>query len=139
MTERAVKRRTGEFNSVVARKLYCNFLHECQDRNLVPLPAGAPDFVDGRTHYSRANWYGPGTGQVDGVKERQAQILGLDAGITTLDEVIASESGRDWREVAEQRAIEIAKLRELGLPLPSWAVVEAGPGKSATPSKPEAE
>ena len=51
--------------------------------------------------------------------ERQGEVLGLDAAFGTLEEVCAKQ-GSDWEENLDQRAIEVARMREKGLPLPEW-------------------
>ena len=136
-TERSVKRRLAEFDSGVANPVYATWMDEGFGRGLFPLPRGAPDYLEARTAYSRCRWRGPGAGLIDGVKERQASVLGMDAGLTTLQDEAANESGRDYREILEQRAIEVKLFKELGLPLPEWSgVVQGGP---ATPSAPVAE
>ena len=136
-TERTVRRRVGEFNTGCASKMYSNWLHEAMELGRVPLPRNAPDFVEMRTAYARCRWRGPGSGLIDGVKERQAAVLGMDAGLITLEQAVADESGGDWREVLEQRAIELAKIKELGLPPPSWTAIQNGAGKTdSTDEKP---
>lgn len=75
----------------------------------------APDFYAKAHAWSRVRVIGPGRGTLDPVKEAQAGQLRVDAGFSTLEDECA-ETGRDWVEVAEQRAAEIARYRELGLP-----------------------
>jgi capsid protein len=65
---------------------------------------------------------GPGRGWIDPVKEKQGSILGMDAGLSTLEDECAENAGADWRENVAQRAIEVARFKELGLPLPQWAM-----------------
>lgn len=115
-TERTVKRRLAEFNSGVANPMFATWMDEGFRRKMFPLPNGAPDYMEARTAYSRCAWRGPGAGLVDGLKERQASILGIDANLTTMQDEIADESGRDWREIMEQRAIEMKLKASLGLP-----------------------
>lgn len=138
-TERALKRRLNEFNSGVANPMYATWMDEAMERGLLPLPSGAPDFIEARAAYARCRWRGPGRGLIDGVAERQASVLGMDAGLTTLAEEVSDESGGDWREKLEQRAVEVAEFKRLNLPLPDWAGMPAQtPAKSATPEKPVA-
>jgi lambda family phage portal protein len=134
-TERTVKRRLAEFNSGVANPMFATWMDEGFSRGLFPLPAGAPDYLEARTAYSRCRWRGPGAGLVDALKERQASVLGMDAGLTTLQEEAANESGRDYREILEQRAVEVALFKELGLPAPEWSgiVPPAGPATQPPP------
>jgi lambda family phage portal protein len=132
-TERTVKRRLAEFNSGVANPVFATWMDEGFKRGLFPLPSGAPDYLEARTAYSRCRWRGPGAGLVDALKERQASVLGMDAGLTTLQEEAANESGRDYREILEQRAVEIKLFKELGLPAPEWSGLVAATGPATQP------
>jgi lambda family phage portal protein len=99
--------------------LYANWLEEDFERDELPLPAGAPDFIEARAAYAAARWMGPPRGWVDPLNERRGAVLGLDAGFSTLDQECA-EQGLDWREVLQQRAREKREFERLGLPLPMW-------------------
>lgn len=77
----------------------------------------APDFYANRYAYGRCRWIGAGRGWVDPVKEAQAAELRMASGLSSLEDECA-EQGKDWREVAEQRASEARVLRDLGLPIP---------------------
>jgi lambda family phage portal protein len=114
-------RRRHDFTIGFAAPLYCAWLEEACDRGRLPLPAGAPDFTEWRGAYGRCRGIGPGRGWVDPLKERQGEVLGLDAGFGTLDETVAEIAGADWRERLEQRAVEVEYMKKLGLPMPDWA------------------
>lgn len=88
-------------------------LEEMVDRKMVD----APDFYTLRRAYAAAKWIGPGRGWVDPVKEADAVVIRMKAGLTTL-EMECAEQGQDWEEVLEQQAVEIARCKELGLPNP---------------------
>lgn len=85
----------------------------------------APDFYQNRYAYSRCRWIGAGKGWVDPVKEAQAAELRMKIGVSTLEDECA-EQGKDWREVAEQRASEAKFLRQHGLPLPWEQAAQIG-------------
>ena len=121
-------RRRGEFASGFATPLYGAWLEEAIDLGRVPVPASAPAFADWRAAYARCRWIGPGRGWVDPMKERQGEVLGLDAGFSTLQSVCAEIGGADYRDVLEQRAREVAEMKRLGLSMPDWA------GGSALPA-----
>jgi lambda family phage portal protein len=74
----------------------------------------APDYYENRYAYNRCRWIFSGRGWVDPVKEANAAVVRVQNSFSTLEEECA-EQGRDWEEVLEQRAIEKAKLKELGL------------------------
>lgn len=114
-------RRRSDFAQGFGQQISCAIVEEMMEVDDPPLPAGAPPYLDFRAHYSRAKWMGPGRGYVDPVKEKQGAILGMDAGLSTLEEEAADLGGADWREVVNQRAVEVARFRELGLELPKWA------------------
>lgn len=113
-------RRRFDFATGFASPIYANFLEESIEVDDYPMPSGnAPSFLEARAAYARARWMGPGKGYVDPVKEKQGAILGLDAGMSSLEEECA-EQGSDWREVAERRAIEQEYYAKLNLPMPTW-------------------
>lgn len=120
-------RKRTNFASGYGHPIYCGFLEESMEVDDLPLPAGAPPFIECRVAYSRAKWMGPGRGYVDPEKEKAGAILGMDAGLSTLEDECAELGGSDWREKVGQRAVERAKFQQLGLPVPQW-----NNGQSAT-------
>lgn len=117
---KTLTRRRHEFAIGTAQPIATCFVEEVHAIGGVPLPSGAPDFLEARTAYSKAKWMGPGRGWVDPVAERKGAILALDSGLSTLSDEVGDGSGEDWEEVLNQRAIEVRKIEELGLPLPEW-------------------
>lgn len=77
----------------------------------------APKFYEQSELYLRAKWIGPGRGQIDPTKEAEAAQIRMDTFTSTLEEECA-EQGRDWEEVLEQRAVEVARMKELDLESP---------------------
>lgn len=69
-----------------------------------------PRFYDGinAEAYSACEWIGAGQGQIDPLKETQASVLKLKAGLSTKEIEIAKFSGGDWRKVSRQIARERA-------------------------------
>jgi lambda family phage portal protein len=116
---KTLTRRNTEFKIGTATPMYACWLHEAMERGDLPLPAGAPDFLEARTHYSRCEWLGVARGWVDPVKEKQGAILGMDGALSTLKRECA-EQGLDYEEVIQQRAVEIKQFRDAGLPPPNW-------------------
>jgi lambda family phage portal protein len=114
-------RRRADFAAGFASPIYTAWLEEAVDRKRVPVPPGAPDFAEFRSAYASCRWIGPGRGWIDPVKERQGEVLGMDAGFSTLESVVAELSGADWRDVLQQRATEVAEFKRLGLKMPDWA------------------
>jgi lambda family phage portal protein len=120
---KTIMRRRGEFGENTATPIYAAWLEEAMEADDLPLPNNAPDFAEARAAYARCRWIGPGQGWVDPVKERQGAVLGMDAGFSTLQNECA-EQGLDWEENLDQRAIEVKRFKELGLPPPDWAGME---------------
>ena len=87
---------------------------EAFDRGYVQVPEGAPDFYDAVDAYCQIHCIGPGRGFIDPTKEIDAAAARVEAGQSTLEDE-CDDQGRDWEEVMEQRAREIAKGEELGL------------------------
>lgn len=87
----------------------------------------APDYYDNRYAYNRCAWIGPGKGWIDPVKEAQAAYWRLFLGISSL-ETEAAEQGMDWRELADQRAVEQAYYQARGM-TPPWMQAPVVPPK----------
>jgi len=142
---KTMSRRRQNFAQGFASPLRSSWLEECVTLHDLPMPAGVPKdflaqhFPDLKTPLSRCKWLGPGRGYIDPVAERKGSIMGLDAGLTTLEEEIAENSGADWEETADQRAVEISRYRELGLPLPEWALNATNADQASQPKEQDAK
>lgn len=90
------------------QQAYLLVLEEMADRGLVD----APDFWTLQRAYAASRWIGPGRGWIDPVKEATAAELRMKLNISTLEDE-AAEQGADWEEKLEQRAIELARIKEL--------------------------
>lgn len=90
------------------QQAYLLVLEEMADRRMVD----APNFITLQRAYANSRWIGPGRGWVDPVKEANAAKLRMDMNISTLEDE-AAEQGADWEEKLEQRAIELARIKEL--------------------------
>lgn len=73
-----------------------------------------PDFFKNKEAYLKHEWIAPGMKWIDPKKEADANKIMLDNNLTTL-ESIAAGTGQDWREIIDQRAMEIAYAREKGV------------------------
>lgn len=118
-SEKTYNRRCDEFDMNTATPMFATWLEEPFERGEVPLPRNAPSFIENRTAYARGRWLGVARGWVDPVAERQGVVLGLDAGLSTMEDECAKQ-GTDWEENLEQRALEYQRMMELGLPRPQW-------------------
>jgi len=130
-------RRRQEFAVGTATPMYAVWLREAMEKGELPLPAGAPDFIDAATEYSACSWLGPARGWVDPVKEPQGSILKMDAGLSTLKQECA-EQGTDWEEQLDQRQIEVEAYKKRGLPLPDWGGSEMATRTDEPPQEPQA-
>lgn len=84
----------------------------------LPLPPGwgVADFYDPikRAALLSADWIGASKGQVDELKETQAAMMRINAGLSTY-EAECAYLGRDWRKTFMQRSREQKMLETLGL------------------------
>ena len=121
-TWKTLSRRRAEFALNTATPCYGVWLREAMELGQLPLPAGAPQFIEAAAAYSRCRWLGPARGWVDPTKEPAGSILRLEAGTSTL-EAEAAEQGQDWEEVLLQRAAENRAYAAAGVPVPAWGNV----------------
>ena len=110
-------RRRTRFGIGFGTPIFSAFLEESMEVDNLPLPRGAPPFIEMRNAYAKARWMGPGRGSVDIVKERQGAIMGVASGLTTLKQESADIEGTDWRDTLNQRSIEVARARRMGVEL----------------------
>lgn len=67
-----------------------------------------------RAAWCGARWIGPVQGQLDPTKEVKADILAVDHGFKTHEQVTREYGGGDWEENVEQLAQELAELKAAG-------------------------
>ena len=131
---KTLERRRENFGEGFCDPIRAAWLEEAFDVDDIPLPAGAPDFPTFRGAYSRCRWMGPGMGWVDPVAEKQGAVIGMDAAIST-HQFECAQQGLDSEEVLEQRAYELKRFDELGIPRPAWAgqfITQGGEGQDTT-------
>ncbi|MCW7550512.1 phage portal protein [Photorhabdus sp. APURE] len=134
---KTLTRRRADFSIGFAQPILTAFIEEIHDTEDLPLPAGSPDFLEARAAYCRAQWMGPGRGWVDPVAEKKGAILGMDAGLSTLEMEAAENAGEDWEEMLDQRKRELDAFKERGLTPPSWAQLDVPAGKTIQDPKVE--
>jgi len=115
-------RRRQDFVINTAMPVYRAWLEEALDTHLRDLlPANAPDFVEMAPAYAATTrWIGPGRGWIDPVKEAEGELLKLQAGMTTHEDVAADISGAYFLDVIDARQVELAAMQARGLSLPAW-------------------
>ncbi len=84
------------------------------------LPANAPNFYEGLNAdaYCACSWIGAPRGQIDELKETQAAIKRIEAGLSTYEKECA-RFGEDFREVFRQKMREQHMIDDMGLRLSS--------------------
>jgi lambda family phage portal protein len=120
---RSTLRRRADFGHGFCTPIYGAWAEECVMTWTEMLPAGFThdDFVRNRAGFTDVKWFGPGMGWTDPVKERQGEVLGLDACFGSLEDTCATVEGVYWRDRLAQRAIELEEMTELRLKHPDWA------------------
>jgi lambda family phage portal protein len=135
-------RRRHNFGAGFASGIRSAWQEEAMEVDDLPMPtSGAvPAFIECRGAYGRCQWMGPGRGWVDPVAEKQGAVLGMDAGLSTLERECSDHTGEDWEDNLDQRQIEVRGFEKRNLALPTWAGMNAQPPQPAqkTIDKPEA-
>lgn len=115
----------GILRDQVANPFFVAWLEEAFEIGAIAVPTGAPDFYDAIDAYAECIWIAPSRSIIDPTKEVDAAAARIEAGLSTLEQECA-DLGLDWREVLEQRAIEQAEMKRLGLPNYGAALAAAG-------------
>jgi lambda family phage portal protein len=112
------------FRNRVVDRLFLAWVQEAQLVGLIPdaLPA---------LNLWTWDWHWDGFGAIDPVKETQASVDRINAGLSTLQEENAAD-GKDWRDVLTQKAREKRFAESLGLTL---TTVPAPPNTAAVPTR----
>lgn len=129
-----MERRRASFASGFFHPIYLAWLEESMDSDDYPLPAGAPEFMEARAAYGKARWIGPAKGWVDPVAEKEGVWLGLEMGLSNLEDE-AADQNVDWEENLDQLAVEKEAFAKRGLERPSWS--GSSQSKPGTGGKPE--
>lgn len=102
----------------VATGFYINWVEEEIAAGNIPLPPGQDRDIFYmplvKEALTRCSWIGSGRGQIDELKETQAAIMRIKAGLSTYEKEIA-RFGDDYRDVFEQAALEQGLIKERGL------------------------
>lgn len=124
-------RRRERVAAPFAQAIFEAWLDEKVANGSIPFKGGYRAFVANRQKACWAEWRGPSKPTADDSKSATAQKLRLENGVTSLQDECA-EDGRDWEEVARQRAAELARLTELGLPNPFQRMSGGAGGPNGT-------
>lgn len=109
-----------EHKKIIEEKFALPFMQcvmeELIDIGLLEMPEGVDDFHLAKDFLLKGNFISSGIPFIDPLKERKAQEVALALGVTTLEEVCASE-GKDYEQVLMQLKREKDLREELGLVL----------------------
>jgi lambda family phage portal protein len=101
-----------------ANEVYRLALEEAINSGQFKLPRGRTkdDFYAplAKDAFCQAEWISSGSGQIDELKETQAAILRIGAGISTW-QIEAARLGKDWRAMFAQRKVEEDEIKRLAL------------------------
>jgi lambda family phage portal protein len=100
-----------------AMPFFSAWLEEGVAIGTIDLPVGVKDFLAAKPYLVRGEFIAWGKPMIDPYKERQAQQLGVQMGVETVED-IAAEEGANWRDKAEQIATEKKYFESLDLPYP---------------------
>lgn len=135
---KTLDRRRKGFANGFANPIFAAWLEEVMEVDDLPLPAGAPAFEEFRTAFSRCRWIGPGRGWMDPLTEKQGAILGMEAGLSTLEIEAAENAGENWEEMVDQRAVEVERFTRLGMQPPTWSGLPRDPEEGSASRVPPA-
>jgi lambda family phage portal protein len=117
---KTLNRRRDDFANGFCQPVRECLVEEAMDMDDLPLPAGAPDFIECAAAYSRAKWIGPPKGWTNPIDEVKGAVLGMDAALMDYDELCA-EQGFDGDDMITARKHVIRRFEEAGIPLPTWS------------------
>lgn len=95
-------------------KVFRAWLEEAILTGQLTMPPGIRDLASSWDALTRCSWLAVGAPRIDPKKETEADILALNAGLTTRA-ILAARDGLDLDELMQARAEENARMRELGL------------------------
>lgn len=112
------KRRRAFIVEPFYQNVFGAWLEEAIETGAIKLPDGAPEFWRARDAYTRAVWRGEGKPSPDPLKTAQADVLRLEHGLATYEEVLG-ENGKDFEETLAQRKAEKEQLEAAGFSYPT--------------------
>lgn len=130
-TARFMRSRKRKVADRIANAIFVCWLEEAINRNTLEttrvLTRKNPDFFYEKMNkqaISNCEWIGSSRGQVDELKETQAAVMRIAAGLSTLEKECAA-LGEDYRDLIIQRLKEQKRLEEAGLTL-DWSAAKGG-------------
>lgn len=111
---RTYRARRMRLISQLAMPFFGAWLEEAVQIGTVKLPSGVDDFLAAKRYLVRGTFIAWGKPMIDPMKERQAQMLGIQMGADTLEDICAEE-GDNWRDKVDQIAFERRYRESMGL------------------------
>lgn len=111
---RGLTARREYFARTFMQPIYGAWLEEAIDKRAIRLPKGAPAFREAVGAWTKAKWIGPARGWVDPVREANAAVARINAGLSNYERECA-EQGIDYQENFRQIAREREEMKKLGL------------------------
>ena len=96
------------------QRIWVMVMEEAHLRGLLAMPKGAPGFYESMRAWCAAIWTRPPRGNIDPVKERKAESLGLET-LTETRTSICHSGGKDWDAVLRTLEREDKAIRKAGL------------------------
>lgn len=125
--------------SVVVFQLCRPIVRRFLDTAVLSGALALPGYARNPKAYQRHDWIAPPWDWVDPLKDRMAEVIGVNAGFKPRSRVVQAE-GIDPVENDKQIAADAARATELGLTFPtapSQATLAAAPPPGSTPAEPE--
>ena len=122
---RTYNRERHDFGTGAGQPIVVAFMEESHEVDDLPLPTGAPSFLECRTEYSRCRYLGPGRGWLNPIDEPAGSILRMEGSLTTLERELADQ-GEEFDEIIAERKAELQEFKDLGMDPPSWAMAQQG-------------
>lgn len=110
-----IQYRRKNIASKIPQAFYDAWLDEEIENGAIPFPGGIDGFRENHAAATKADWRGPPKPQADDLKTQAAYEGYARMGVMSMEQICA-EIGTDWEDVLEQRAREMDKRKELGLP-----------------------
>lgn len=129
LPHRIVLRRRQIIVEPFYQAVYSAWLEEMMETERIALPSGAPKFWEAPEAYCASMWRGSGKPVADIYKQRQADVLALENGLTTFEEVLGAD-GKDLESHIAQRKAERLMFETAGLEYPKPKTAQA---QAATP------
>ena len=135
---RSYETRRERLISAIAMPMVAAVFEEAVFSGAFPLPKGISpaDFYDARDALIRGTFITQGAPMLDPVKERQAQQMGYQLGVETLQS-IAAEQGEDYLDILDQQQREQMERQTRGLPPVDPRLMPAADAPPANPDEPK--